>query len=201
MPLSQEQRDEIIINLVANEDTHAAQAWSGVELSEATDEQLLAFNEAVEFFAPMEGVTQCPCGRQMAWNQATQRWEHTGAPKAGKTPASISELLANGGGTAEDREVYAWAVNHIQARKNELLEQLTANMSDAEREATWEDYKTASITDLEKLVKRFGGATQTQPQQPVSNFFGAQGAPAGPVNNNMPTLSVPTLEFKRRNAV
>jgi hypothetical protein len=78
---------------------------------------------------------------------------------------------------------YDFNINNARNHKQVLLEQLTANMSDKDREGAWKFYESMPIPKLEEAV-RWHGCAQTQNQQagmpdPYSRFGGGMGGAAG----------------------
>lgn len=209
--LSEDRKGEIISVLTANSNTRAGRsAWAHVDLNECSDDELLAFNELNSLLAPVENDIACPCGRRHVWNESKTRWEAQGTPKNQKMPATIAEFIAAGGGTSEDREAHDFSLNHLRDHKSQLLEAITANMDDSEREAAWTDYSRLPLTELEKMAKRFGRTqTQNSGRPPYSHemntrfgsgMFGQQGQPAnsqfGGIVSNEQALEVPPLTFE-----
>jgi hypothetical protein len=184
MGLTQEKKDEIKATLTANAGTWAAKrTWAGVDLVECEDDELLAFNELLETLAPVEQDISCPCGRKHVFNHAKKDFEVRGMPKQQRGPTSFKEFYAAGGGTPEEREAYDFNINNARNHKQVLLEQLTANMSDKDREGAWKFYESMPIPKLEEAV-RWHGCAQTQNQQagmpdPYSRFGGGMGGAAG----------------------
>lgn len=173
--LTEEQREEIVEVLTANVNTRAGQAWRDVDLDEASDQELVAFNELLEVLRPTTQPISCPCGRTHTYNEQRKGFVTSGTPKAQRGPTTVAELITNGGGTPEERETWEFAANHLRNHKSQLLEQLTANMTDQEREAAWNDYQGMSLPELEKLVKRFGRTQAPTPHLGGGSYFGQQG--------------------------
>lgn len=200
MPLSKEQKDELRATLTANEGTRASQAWKGVDLENAEDHELLAFNELLTLLAPIEDGVSCPCGRKAVYNETRHRWEHQGNPTKNALPKTVGEFIANGGGTTKEREVFNLMEKDYDRMHLEAFDALTANASDELRQHLWEKegYKDKSLQELQTLLQLLPKQTQQVPE-PTANYFGRQGAPsiAPPVLNEQPLLS-PVLEFKKR---
>lgn len=199
--MTDEQRKELIDGLTANAAGQAGQAWAGVDLEAASEAELLAYDRFRRLVQPAEKGVSCSCGRKHAFNFEAGQWRESGTPKASKLPATVAEFLDAGGGSQQDREAWQSVQQANRAHRNQVLEEITANFDDARRVAYWTGHENTPIAELEEtleLLRLQRQSQQSQQQQrPTANYYGAQGGPA-PAAANVPTLDVPTLEFKRR---
>ena len=199
--LNEERREQIRRTLTANVNTRAGQAWREVDLDEATDDQLLAFNEFYETLHPVERGVACSCGRKHTYNWDRAVWNESGTPKLQKQPGSVAEFLANGGGTQADRDTWEAANQIGKEKRTNILERLTANMSDDQkRSAFWHKHAETPLPELEEMLDLLGS------QDPASrgpNYFGQQGVTPPTANtlqtpsSVIPVLDSPVLEFQK----
>lgn len=210
MTLTDADRSRIRAELVANADTRAGQAWKGVDLAQASDEELASFDKLRRLLIPVEkGITN-PDGSRQVWNEGAGRWDFVpytgdGQRTAGHhthngqqqipvavpvKPRTMEEWLASM--PAEARPVWNRATEIVNEERNGLLAILVGNAEGDFRDKLLSFYSGRDIDELRLLAHDRRQATQPEQPRPTINYFGSQGAPSGgysPVINEQPLLA------------
>ncbi len=185
--MDETKKKKIIDNLIANvcywdeKERELLEGFSDAKLegmykiAEATKRHEVLAN------AMKKGVTD-PSGNTHTWNEETDKWDMKEPKKKEEVTVNTEKPLTEEQWLKKAptgvREQLSFAHNEMRKQKKALVERLTVNVKDEQRQAKLsEKFMEKSLEDLQDIAE-----TLPEPVKPVANFSGA--AAPGQVNTN-----------------